>query len=194
MKSPYDVNLLIKNIFDQIEDGVAFADAGNLLYMPIQVVNTAFNVLFKTGIFADDCKPWKQRLGVGKTWAQFKIDFGISHQELVESTKRAQTEGFQGNNSEVHQDTIDVIANPTKSNIVDRESMTSLTQIVSHLTEGLTKTQEKLVASLTALSEADKKIKDEKKPSNCVAVSYNHYCHTRGPTIFHPSSKCKLLK
>ena len=67
--------------------------------------------------------------------------------------------GFQGNNAEVQQDTIDAIANLTNANIADREYMVTLTQTISRLTEELTKTQEKLVAALAALAEANTKIK-----------------------------------
>ena len=47
----------------------------------------------------------------------------------------SQTAGYQGNNTEVQQDTINVIANITKVTIVDKESMASLTKTVSHLME-----------------------------------------------------------
>ena len=59
MKAPYDVNLLIKTFFDQIEDAVEFA-AGNSPFTPVQVVNTAYNVIFSTGMFNNNCKIWKK--------------------------------------------------------------------------------------------------------------------------------------
>ena len=86
----------------------------------------------------------------------------------MESTQTDQTAGCQGKNVEVHQDTIDTIANISNTTIADREYMALLKKIVSHLTEEFTKTQEKLVAALTALAESNKKIKDGTKPSNRV--------------------------
>ena len=74
-------------------------------------------------------------------WVQFKIDFRRAHQELVESTQMSQTASFQGNNVEVQQGKIYAIANMENATIADRESMVTLTQIVSHLTEELTKTK-----------------------------------------------------
>ena len=38
MMIPYDVNLPIEVLFDQIEDGLDFADAGNRPFTPEQVV------------------------------------------------------------------------------------------------------------------------------------------------------------
>ena len=128
-------------IFDQIKERVEFFDAKYSPCMPTQVVNTAFNGMFKTGMFTEDCKIWKQRHEVGKIWVQFNVDLGRAHQELVESTQMAQTTGFQRNNTEVQQDTINVISNITNATIVDKESMASLKKTISRLTEELTKTQ-----------------------------------------------------
>ena len=47
MKIPYNVNLLIEPFFDQIEDAVEFVSAGNAPVIPVQVVNTAYNVIFQ---------------------------------------------------------------------------------------------------------------------------------------------------
>ena len=124
---------------------------------------------------------------MGKTWAHFRVNFGRAYQELVESTQTAQTEVFQGNSAEVQQDTIDAIDNFVNATIVDRYSMESLTQTVSYLMEELFKTQENIVADLTALAESNKKIRDRTKPSNRVSVSYMHYFHTHRPTSSHPS-------
>ena len=130
----------------------------------------------------------------GKIWDQFKIDFWRAHQELVESTQTAQTAGFQGNNTEVQQNTIDAVSNIMNATIADRESMASLMQTIIHLTEEWTKTQEKLVAALTPLVDSNNIIKDGKPPSNRVSVSYKHYWYTHVPTSSHPSLECKSTK
>ena len=67
MKAPYDVNLHIETFFDQIEDAVKFAVAGQASFTPIQVVNTAFNVIASTGMFQNDCKLWTRKQTIQKT-------------------------------------------------------------------------------------------------------------------------------
>ena len=67
MKVSYDVNLPIEIFFDQIEDAIELAAAGNTPFTPGQVVNTAYNVIFSTGIFNDDCKIWKRKPTAAKT-------------------------------------------------------------------------------------------------------------------------------
>ena len=136
-----------------------------------------------------ETKAWGEKI-----WDQFKIDFWRAHQELVESTQTAQTAGFQGNNTEVQQNTIDAVSNIMNATIADRESMASLMQTIIHLTEEWTKTQEKLVAALTALVDSNNIIKDGKPPSNRVSVSYKHYWYTHVPTSSHPSLECKSTK
>ena len=98
MNAPYDADLLIKASFNQIEDSIDFASAGNAPFTPVQVVNTAFNVTASTGMFQDNCKIWKRKPNEEKTWTQFKIDFAIAHAELLDSSQAAYSAGFQANN------------------------------------------------------------------------------------------------
>ena len=75
MKTPYNVSLPIEKLFNQIKDGVEFLSAGDAPFTRIQVMNTAFNVIFTTGIFNDNYKIGKMQPAANKTWAQFKIGF-----------------------------------------------------------------------------------------------------------------------
>jgi hypothetical protein len=69
-KQPYDPNLPIETIFDQIEHGIDYVAAGLLPYTPKQVTNNAFQLMRATGMFVEDCKLWKSRNGANKTWDQ----------------------------------------------------------------------------------------------------------------------------
>ena len=42
----------------------------------------------------DACRDWKRTLAPHKTWANFKIDFGLSFKELRESQQTAKGAGF----------------------------------------------------------------------------------------------------
>ena len=83
-----------QNLFDQIKDAMEYVAAGNAPFSPEQIVNTAFHVLFTTGMFHDDCKLRKRRPVHEKSWASIKLTFAMVHQELVESTKTAQASGY----------------------------------------------------------------------------------------------------
>ena len=73
MKISYDVNLPIDTFFDQIKDAAEFTVAGNAPFIPVQVVNTAYNVVFSTGMFNDDCKIWKRKPTVEKSGPVSKL-------------------------------------------------------------------------------------------------------------------------
>ena len=56
MNQAYDVNLPIEILFDQIEDGLDFADAGGHPKTPEQIVMTGQQLIQETGMFPDDLK------------------------------------------------------------------------------------------------------------------------------------------
>jgi hypothetical protein len=82
MKSGYDPNLPIKSFIDQIEDGVALANAAAAPYSSAQIIAIAYNVVFSTGMFPDACCDWQHRPLLQQTWATFKVNFALAHQEL----------------------------------------------------------------------------------------------------------------
>ena len=194
MKVPYDVNLPIETFFDQIEDAIEYASAGNAPFTPVQVVNTAYNVIFTTGMFNDDCKLWKRKPLNEKTWTQFKIDFALAHEELVESTQTAQAAGYQANSAETIRQTAAAIENLANATLADRESMAALTLTVSTQTTALAEANTKLVTALAKITMLERELTmaratNPRAPTNA-AVSYTHYCWTHGPTCSHPSCEC----
>jgi hypothetical protein len=102
MKNDYHVNQPIKLFYDQIEDSVDFAAAGDCPYTPIQVTAIAYQLVFKTGMFPKECKLCKRRLAANKNWTKFKTFFLIAHhQELRESNVTTAAAGFQSANASI---------------------------------------------------------------------------------------------
>ena len=56
MRANYNVNQTMEVLIEQIDDAVDIADASKNSYLEEQVVTAAYNPLFKTGMFANDCK------------------------------------------------------------------------------------------------------------------------------------------
>ena len=54
MKKPYDPNLPIENLFEQINDVDEYAASGNTPYTPLQIVMTAYQLVFNTGVFGTE--------------------------------------------------------------------------------------------------------------------------------------------
>jgi hypothetical protein len=58
LNTPYDPNLPIETLFQQIQDAQAFAVAGGQPYGAAMIVNVAYTLVFNTGLFHDACRAW----------------------------------------------------------------------------------------------------------------------------------------
>ena len=75
MDKLYDPSEAIETYFDQIEDAVEFAEAGNSPFSDTQIVTKAFIQIFSTGLYKDECRTWNQLLVPARTWPAFKSIF-----------------------------------------------------------------------------------------------------------------------
>jgi hypothetical protein len=116
LNTPYDPNLPIETLFQQIQDARAFAVAGGQPYGAAMIINVAYKLVFNTGLFPDACRAWQSRAIAEKTWAQFKIDFATAYREFRLTNHTAQQSGFHSANMMIEQgrddsmqDTVDEI-------------------------------------------------------------------------------------
>ena len=127
MRSPYDVNHPVENLFDQVENSVGYASAGDTPYTPEQVVAIAFRLLFQTELFTDDCKTWKRKPPFDKTWANFKVYFETSHLEWRDTQVTSAGAGFQSDNHTYQKYTVNAISNLSTATASNRASVLALT-------------------------------------------------------------------
>jgi hypothetical protein len=193
-KKPYDPNLPIETLFDQIENCIDYAAAGLSPYSTEQVTNNAYQLIFATGMFIDDCKIWKRHDAAYKTWDQFKIDFADSHREFRDA--RGTTAGstnYQANNAVYQDETIEAIANLATATSHDRQAVATLTTTNSALTKELTRVNAQLVTALLANTKLTAQLAE--KPGNPAARhDARHYCWSCGYQCTHYSSKCPTPK
>jgi hypothetical protein len=134
LNTPYDPNLPIKMLFQQIQDARAFAVAGGKPYGAAMIVNVAYTLVFNTGLFPDACCAWQSRAIAGKTWAQFKIDIATAHREFRLTNQTTQQSGFHSANMMIEQgrddsmqETVDAIAMLATATASDRGTVATLT-------------------------------------------------------------------
>jgi hypothetical protein len=194
-KAPYDPNMPIETLFDQIENGMDYAAAGLSPYSTEQVINNAFQLLYATGMFIDDCKIWKRRDTDYKTWDQFKTDFALSHREFRDArgTTAGATE-YRANNAVYQQDTIEALANLATATSHDRQAVSTLTATNSALTKELKGVNEKLVAALLANTKLTAQLASPQPASQDTRIEARHYCWSCGYKQTHYSSKCPSPK
>lgn len=195
-KTPYDANLPIETLFDQIENGVDYAAAGLSPYTPEQVTNNAFQLIHATGMFVEDCKIWKRNVAAYKTWDQFKTDFAESHREFRDA--RGTTAGatnYQANNAVYQQDTIDAIANLATATSHDRQAVSTLTATNSALTKELALVNAKLVTALLANTQLTSQLASGTgSAASTSRFEARHYCWSCGYKQTHFSSQCPTPK
>ena len=56
MKKIFDSTMLIENLYEQIENAVEFAEAGNAPYMNAQIIATAYSLIFQQGVYSTACR------------------------------------------------------------------------------------------------------------------------------------------
>jgi hypothetical protein len=173
MKQPCDVNQPIEILYKQIEDAIDFAAAGPTPYSTQQVLSIAFQLVFRTGIFADDCKIWKRQTTAYKTWPQFKLDFAIAYQEYSKAFEtKPRAAGFSTQDIPgYHEDTI----------AADRTAVADLTGTNALLSKELAQTNTQLITALTQISTLTKQLADCRSPNNntsgCTpSLDRKHYC------------------
>jgi hypothetical protein len=118
-------------LFQKIQDARAFAIAGGQPYGDVMVVNVAYTLVFKTGLFSDACQMWQVRPTTQKFWTNFKIHFAAAHHEFCLTNQTAQQSGFHSDNMMIedhkYQGTADTIAQLAVATASDCETVAILT-------------------------------------------------------------------
>jgi rubrerythrin len=196
MKQLCDVNQPIEVLYQQIEDAIEFAAAGQTPYSPKPILDVAYQLIFCTGIFSNDCKIWKRQPAAYKTWPQFKVDFAVAHQEYSEALDvTPAASGFHAEEATDQQETIEAIANLATATAEDCKAVANLTGTNATLTKELATTDGKLVTALTLVTTLTKqnadlcagsshRIADNRTPER------KHYCWTCGYRCEHSSWLC----
>ena len=82
LKEKWDANSPIEMLFDQIEDAQDFASATGQPYSNNQRLTMAYNLIYVTGLFFDDCKAWHHLPAQQKTMDNFKTTFQQAQRKL----------------------------------------------------------------------------------------------------------------
>jgi hypothetical protein len=188
MKTSYGANQPIEIFFDQVEDAVDFADAGESPCTPVQVTNIAYQLVFQAGLFPDECKLWKRRSVANKTSDTFKTECALADQELSESQLTTGSTSFHSANAaiDLQHETAYAIANLVTATTTDRQSVAALTATISQLTLELSAANTKLLARAT---QSNRNSGGGTPRRQCNPGP--HYCFTHGSKVHHTSPACK---
>ena len=79
MTARYNPNAPIETLFEQIADGVAYAELGDAPFTSKQIVDISLLCLAKTGVFNDDMKEWNRLPLLNRNWSKFRAHFVKAH-------------------------------------------------------------------------------------------------------------------
>jgi hypothetical protein len=204
LNAPYYPSQPIETLFPQIQDARAFAVAGGQSYGAAMIVNVAYTLVFNTVLFPDACRAWQSRATVGKTWAQFKLDFATAHQEFHLTNQTAQHSGFHSANmmieqghEETMQDTIDSIAQLVTATAYDRGTVATLTTTNDRLATQLEAAQTQIAQLKNEIVALKNKIKPARRGQRPIKTTNNDsYCWSHGYQVAksHTSATCNIKR
>ena len=82
--TPDDPFLPITTLFTQVENCVAYSEAGNIPFTPTQIIRKVYLLILETGSYAEDYHKWIQHPPLQHIWVNFKADFPLAYQFLRE--------------------------------------------------------------------------------------------------------------
>ena len=197
----WDANTPIEMLFNQIDDAQDFAAAAGQPYTNNQLLTTAYNLVYATGLFFDDCKAWNHLPMNQKTMDNFKTTFQQAQRELCDQQRTAQQAGFQANgiwcqptknNDHPLQETAEALANLATATASHRQALQNLTNMVKELRNQI-KAKDKQIKDLLKAMNHNTTSGNNTKSTRWEKKDCGSYCHTHGYLVGpkHNSETCQ---
>ena len=205
MDSQYDPSVAIESYFDQIEDAVEFAEAGNSPFTTSQITTKAFIQMFATGLYKDKCKAWNRLVPSFRTWATFKLIFTAAARELREMQSMTGNSGYVNNVTQELLDQTALALNTLASAASeDRQAVVNMATSQDTVASTLTTILGKLTALQNKVNSLENRVGNQQGNGNHRTGNRNtntrrnnanneSYCHTHGRTRRddHTSATCE---
>jgi hypothetical protein len=196
LNTPWDPNTPFELLIEQIDECIDFADAGNQAFPANQIVNTAYTLVFNTGMFFDDCKDWLRKAVADRTWDNFKTFFLQAQSEHRQQQRTAAKSGYSANaaltgaKENIQEETAQALANLATATASDRTAFANLVNNNSLLTSQLTDALGKIKALEQKLANTGNTLPLKQIDNR---HRHNSYCWTHGYRVSknHNSQNCE---
>ena len=115
----------------------------------------SYNIVYRTGIFSDECKTWRKKDAPDQTWTTFKAEFTLSHQDLRESQVTVKNAGYHNQANFTQEDAMPdnaealaAIAELANTATSDRNTTATLTNKNAQLCKEIAATNSKIADAL----------------------------------------------
>ena len=102
MMNPYDPELPLATLTNQLEKGRAFAQMGLQTISENMMVTKGITLLANTAVFNDDIKQWRRTPDNEKTWEKFKSYFHRAHKERRKAITTAGQGGYNAKANSIY--------------------------------------------------------------------------------------------
>ena len=212
-KTDWDPTTPFEMLIDQIESAQEFAQDGNQPYSDRQILTQAYNLVYKTGMFFDDCREWNKKPPQDKTWVNFKKHF-LDAQEQVRMQQTTQQTGYYGNALDQHlqqqclqieeatrlqclkiEEATQQMINTVKNSTTDMSTITAPTAESSCHSASSNISQARFEEMFEILNKRLDKLEAPRKPRT-KPTDRGGYCWTHGYLVDprHNSMNCKKKK
>jgi hypothetical protein len=136
----------IQALYSCIKDIQTHAQAGNRTFTDQQIVDTASTIIYKTGVYYDDCEDWLETTPQHQTWINFQKHFNAAHCKAKRKQRTTQLEGYHSVNGALQTDdnlqaknetTTEALANMATAMSANHNTMGQLTNAIADLTARL---------------------------------------------------------
>ena len=125
----------------------------------------AYNIVYRTGLFSDECKTWRKKDPPDQTWTTFKAEITLTHQDLRESQVTVQNTVYQNQANLIQEDAMPdnaealaAIAELANTATSDQNTIATLTNTNAQLCKEIAATNSKLADALERLGNKQKPI------------------------------------
>ena len=147
MRATWDPNSPFDCLIKEVEDGQDYADDGGQPHTAEQLLCIAYTLVFKTGLFFEDCKAWNARPAAALTWDNFKAHLQTAQHLLCDQMRTTKQAGFHGNIAQHQQlpttqppaEYQEALINLASSAAADRELLTKLSTSVAAINQHINK-------------------------------------------------------
>ena len=176
MRALWDPNSPFDCLVQHLEDGQDNADDGGQPYTTDQLLHITYTLVFKTGLYFEDCKACNAKPNNEKTWTTFKTHFHRDQRLLRDQLRTTKQAGFTSNvpihphpnETQPPPKYCEALVNLATSAATDYELLTTLATTVANINDHIQKLNEAPVASVhnsetnnsTALSSITSSVSD----------------------------------
>ena len=200
-------------LIEQIESAQEFAQDGGQPYSDQQILTQAYNLVYKTGMFFDDCKDWNKKPTRAKTWLNFKQHF-LAAQEQMRMQQTTKQTGYYGRTLDEHlqqqclqieeatrlqclkiEEATQQMIDSVKTSTSDISTITSATTGTSSHSANAAKAQDRFEEMFKLLTDRLDKLETTKKPRT-KPTDRGGYCWSHGYLVDprHNSKNCRNKK